>query len=72
MQIYVLFVPAGNTEVVQVDPSATVQDVVTHLKIDSTFKILLEGSDEVAPDQYATTSLKGVDQIWAVAGSKGA
>lgn len=72
MQITVMFIPNGNNEVVQVDSSSTLQDVVSHLKIDSTVQILLDGSVEVPPSQYATTSLQGVSEIWAVAGSKGA
>jgi sulfur carrier protein ThiS len=72
MTIHVLFVPAGNTKTVQVTQGTTVQDVVSHLQIDSTYKILLGGETEVAPSEFSTTCVDGVEEIWAVQGSKGA
>lgn len=72
MQITVMFIPSGSHQVVQVDSTSTLQDVITHLKIESTVEILLDGTTAVSPSDYATTSLQGVTEIWAVAGSKGA
>lgn len=68
----VLFVPQGNTERLTVESSTSVQDVLTHVGATGTFKVLLDGTQEIAKEAYASTSIAGVSELWIVEGSKGA